>query len=50
MSFYHYNGSYSAYRKYGLFVEQAEQVYERAQAMGYEVVFGFPNKNSTPGF
>lgn len=37
-------------RKYGLFVEQAQQVYEQAQSLGFGIVFGFPNSNSTPGF
>lgn len=41
---------HSSCRKYGLFVEQATQVYERAHALGYGVVFGFPNEKSTPGF
>ena len=40
----------SKYRKYGLFVKQAEDVYSVAQQKGYHVVFGFPNKNSAPGF
>lgn len=40
----------AAYRKYGLFTEQALQVYEKAREVGVDVVFGFPNHNSTPGF
>lgn len=38
------------YRKYGIFVKQAEGVYERAKKLGFQLVVGFPNKNSTPGF
>lgn len=39
-----------AYRRYGLFIEQAEMVYEYAQSIGVQLVYGFPNKNSAPGF
>lgn len=39
-----------AYRKEGLFVSQAEEVYIEAEAQGYSLVCGFPNKNSIPGF
>lgn len=37
-------------RKYGLFVEQAQQVYDKAKSLGFKIVFGFPNAKSTPGF
>lgn len=39
-----------SYRKCGLFVEQAQRVYDRATDLGFKLVFGFPNVNSTPGF
>lgn len=39
-----------SFRKYGLFAEQAQQVYARARTSGFRVVFGFPNIKSTPGF
>ncbi len=39
-----------SYRKYGIFVAQAEEVYEKANALGYKLVCGFPNKKSAPGF
>lgn len=39
-----------SFRKYGLFMEQAQQVYERARTLGFGVVFGFPNMKSAPGF
>src|SRR5690554_1308869 len=38
------------YRRYGVFVEQASLVYEKAIELGYKLVCGFPNKNSAPGF
>lgn len=40
----------SAYRKYGIFIEQANEVYEKAIELGYKFVCGFPNKKSAPGF
>ena len=40
----------TACRKYGLFIELAQQVYDVAQSLGYKIVFGFPNAKSTPGF
>ncbi len=40
----------SAYRKYGIFIEQADEVYEKATELGYKFVCGFPNKKSAPGF
>lgn len=40
----------SAYRKYGIFIEQANEVYEKANELGYKFVCGFPNKKSAPGF
>ena len=40
----------SAYRKYGIFIEQANEVYEKATELGYKLVCGFPNKKSAPGF
>lgn len=39
-----------AYRKYGIFIEQANEVYEKATELGYKFVCGFPNKKSAPGF
>lgn len=39
-----------AYRKYGIFVEQANEVYEKATELGFKFVCGFPNKKSAPGF
>ena len=39
-----------AYRKYGIFVDQANEVYEKANELGYKFVCGFPNKKSAPGF
>lgn len=38
------------FRGLGLFTKLAEQVYARAEELGYHYVFGFPNSNSTPGF
>lgn len=38
------------YRKYGIFVEQANDVYEKATELGYSFVCGFPNRKSAPGF
>jgi GNAT superfamily N-acetyltransferase len=38
------------YRRYGIFSQQAEQVNERARAIGCQLVYGFPNINSAPGF
>ncbi|WP_419782411.1 GNAT family N-acetyltransferase [Malaciobacter marinus] len=40
----------SAYRKYGIFIEQANEVYDKATELGYKFVCGFPNKKSAPGF
>jgi len=40
----------SAYRKYGIFIEQANEVYDKASELGYKFVCGFPNKKSAPGF
>lgn len=39
-----------SYRKYGTFVSQANEVYEEVEKLGYQLVYGFPNKNSAPGF
>lgn len=39
-----------SYRKYGIFVDQANEVYEKAKELGYKFVCGFPNKKSVPGF
>lgn len=38
------------YRRFGFFIEQAELVYEKGHELGFELVYGFPNKNSAPGF
>jgi hypothetical protein len=40
----------ASYRKYGIFVEQANNVYDKAAELGYKFVYGFPNKKSAPGF
>jgi acyl dehydratase len=39
-----------SYRKYGIFIDQANEVYEKASKLGYKFVCGFPNKKSAPGF
>ncbi len=39
-----------SYRKYGIFIDQANEVYEKSIELGYKFVFGFPNKKSAPGF
>jgi acyl dehydratase len=39
-----------SYRKYGIFIDQANDVYEKANELGYKFVCGFPNKKSAPGF
>ncbi len=39
-----------AYRRSGVFIGQANDVYQRASQLGYKFVFGFPNTNSAPGF
>ena len=38
------------HHKKGIFVKLAEQVYDAAKELEYDLVFGFPNKNSAPGF
>ncbi len=38
------------HRGKGLFIELARQTYALAQVSGIDFVFGFPNKNSFPGF
>lgn len=38
------------YRKCGLFVDQAQRVFAKAREAGAEIVFGFPNAKSAPGF
>lgn len=40
----------SKYRKYGIFTEQATEIYAKATEIGYKLVYGFPNKKSAPGF
>jgi acyl dehydratase len=40
----------TAYRKYSIFIEQADAVYEKATELGFKFVCGFPNKKSAPGF
>ncbi|CUU89401.1 Uncharacterised protein [Campylobacter hyointestinalis] len=40
----------AAYRKYGIFVEQASFVYEKAFDLNYKFIYGFPNQKSAPGF
>jgi acyl dehydratase len=39
-----------SYRKYGIFISQANEVYSLAKELNYKFVFGFPNKKSAPGF
>lgn len=39
-----------SYRKYGIFITQAEDTYEKAKELEYKLVYGFPNKKSAPGF
>lgn len=38
------------YRRYGLFVKLADLAYAEALKQNYQIVFGFPNQNSAPGF
>ncbi|MDQ2803819.1 MAG: GNAT family N-acetyltransferase [Pseudomonadota bacterium] len=38
------------YRGRGLFVKLASACYEMMQGLGYEVLYGFPNEQSYPGF
>jgi hypothetical protein len=38
------------YRRHGLFVEQANEVYKKAKSLGFTLVYGFPNSKSAPGF
>ena len=38
------------HQKRGLFVAAAQKTYELAQEQGVKIVFGFPNRNSFPGF
>ena len=40
----------TSYRKYGIFVEQASDIYKKAKELGYKFVCGFPNKKSASGF
>ena len=39
-----------SHRKHGLFTKQASDVYSTATDLGYQYVFGFPNKMSVSGF
>lgn len=39
-----------SYRRHGVFIKQANEVYEKAKEIGFSLVYGFPNKNSAPGF
>jgi acyl dehydratase len=39
-----------SYRKYGIFISQANEVYSLAKELNYKFVFGFPNKKSVSGF
>jgi len=39
-----------SYRKYGIFIEQASEIYKKAKELGYKFVCGFPNKKSAAGF
>jgi hypothetical protein len=38
-----------SYRRYGVFVEQAKKVYEKASELEFDLVYGFPNLKSAPG-
>jgi len=38
------------YRRHGIFVKQANEVYKKAKQLGFVLVYGFPNANSAPGF
>ncbi len=38
------------YRRQGIFVNLAEETYKRSEEAGIDFIFGFPNKNSYPGF
>jgi len=38
------------YRNQGLFVQLAQLTYELCKAEGIQLIFGFPNENSLPGF
>lgn len=38
------------FRRHGLFITQAGLVYAEARKRGYSYIYGFPNKNSLPGF
>lgn len=40
----------SKYRKHGIFVKQANEVFLAAKRLSYDLIYGFPNKNSAPGF
>lgn len=40
----------SRYRRYGFFIQQANEVFLKAKSLGYCLVYGFPNKKSAPGF
>lgn len=40
----------ASYRRHGLFVKQANEVYESAKKLGFTLVYGFPNARSAPGF
>ncbi len=40
----------SSFRRYSVFVEMANRTYDQATKDGYAYVYGFPNKNSLPGF
>ena len=40
----------ASYRKHGIFIEQANEVNEKAKELGFSLVYGFPNSKSAPGF
>lgn len=42
--------THPAHQKKGLFVKLAKQTFELAKQEGIQLVFGFPNQNSYPGF
>jgi len=40
----------ASYRRHGIFIEQANIVFEKAKSAGFSLVYGFPNSKSAPGF
>lgn len=42
--------THPSYQRQGVFVTLAEACYKAAQGRGFEIIYGFPNPNSYPGF